>query len=608
MKISPRLLIAALGIFLVVSSSVLAVGIDPLLNYAWGENIGWMNWGTPEGAVDVPEVAGDLSGYVWGENVGWISLNCLNTASCGTVDYKVSLSGGLLSGYAWGENIGWISFSCSNTGTCGTVDYGASIATSSGEFSGYAWGENTGWVVFNCATTASCGTVDYKVARAESSTPTPDPGGGGGGPGPSPTPGLSDTPFPTISISATPTPLEESATPEPSASSEPSGSPEPTPQITPQPGQTPVSSPPQESPPSSAPSSGPGGSGIFAETSVVAEEVAQALDEAIAQPLLDLLGPIPEDLCRGAVGIAACGVTSAGVAVVAIGVAAAVVQSEAVAAGYWFLHIIGIVSKPPAWGTVYDSRTRRPIPAVKLELVDSGGRVVETRFTDRDGRYGFLTTPSSRNSSEMKVIIRASKPGYAFPSVLNDQKTNYVVYENPYQGGEVTLMKEGVLNFSIPLDAVSPERVRWSGFGSALFSRFTDRILAAGFLLGLVAVPLNYYFFPTTKNLVILSAFVLVNGIRLAVIYRPYGITVNAVTGKPLPYALVVLLDDQGRRVGFAVSDEYGRYVLSGDRQHIAFIEAYSPANISPQRSAKYPIPRFSTESRTAWLTQKIRI
>lgn len=127
--------------------------IDSTQKYAWGENIGWLNFGTSEGNVTVTDT--ELTGYAWGENVGWISLNCSNTSSCGTVDYKVSnTTSGSLSGYAWGENTGWINFNPTGGGV--TID-------SSGAFLGYAWGENIGWIVFNCSTTNSCGTVNYRV-------------------------------------------------------------------------------------------------------------------------------------------------------------------------------------------------------------------------------------------------------------------------------------------------------------------------------------------------------------------------------------------------------------------------------------------------------------
>jgi hypothetical protein len=94
-----------------------------------------------------------LTGYMWGEQVGWINLNCSNTNTCGTNNFKVANTKyGIISGYAWGENTGWINFGpfLNNSATTVTIN-------NSGEFNGYAWTQNYGWIKFSCDT----GDVDY---------------------------------------------------------------------------------------------------------------------------------------------------------------------------------------------------------------------------------------------------------------------------------------------------------------------------------------------------------------------------------------------------------------------------------------------------------------
>ncbi len=158
------------GFFLFFEKTVLAIGpttgnIDPANNYAWSENAGWIDFRPGFGGVNVADSA--LTGYAWGENIGWVSMNCINTASCGAVNYKVANNGsGHLSGYAWSENSGWINFN---------PPFGGVTINASGDFLGYAWGENIGWIVFNCAATGSCGAVNYKV----NTTWRPITGGGG---------------------------------------------------------------------------------------------------------------------------------------------------------------------------------------------------------------------------------------------------------------------------------------------------------------------------------------------------------------------------------------------------------------------------------------------
>lgn len=166
-------------LFLVIPSAAKAGNVSATDRYAWTENSGWLDFGDDANG-DIIVGDDELTGYAYGENIGWLSLNCSNTSSCGTVDYKVENDGdGNLSGYAWGENIGWVDFDPTNGGV--TID------TSTGDFSGYAYGENVGWIVFNCATTSSCGTVNYKVNttwRPPVVAPPPPSSSSGGGSAP----------------------------------------------------------------------------------------------------------------------------------------------------------------------------------------------------------------------------------------------------------------------------------------------------------------------------------------------------------------------------------------------------------------------------------------
>jgi hypothetical protein len=152
------------------------VSISSTHHYAWNDQVGWIDFAYPGGNVQVPTGAGELKGlaYVLSDS-HWISLNCISTDSCSTVDYKATSSAdGILSGWAWSENFGWISFNCLSDDSCDSFDYAVTVATSTtdqyeaGEFDGYAWSENIGWVSFNCKTGGAnkadiCLTSDYRV-------------------------------------------------------------------------------------------------------------------------------------------------------------------------------------------------------------------------------------------------------------------------------------------------------------------------------------------------------------------------------------------------------------------------------------------------------------
>jgi hypothetical protein len=97
--------------------------INSSYRYAWGENIGWLDFGRSD--VSITDLS--VTGNIYGENVGWINLNLINTPT------------GDLSGKAWGENIGWLDFN--NV----SID-------NHGLFTGSAYGENVGWINFGATT------------------------------------------------------------------------------------------------------------------------------------------------------------------------------------------------------------------------------------------------------------------------------------------------------------------------------------------------------------------------------------------------------------------------------------------------------------------------
>jgi len=112
--------------------------------YAWGENVGWLNLEPGGNGGPGVDVSDDwLSGLMWGENIGWIYLGPI--FGPGTIGGVLNIDGnGNLSGMAWGENVGWINFAPANGGD--TV--GVKVDPCTGKFSGYAWGENIGWINF----------------------------------------------------------------------------------------------------------------------------------------------------------------------------------------------------------------------------------------------------------------------------------------------------------------------------------------------------------------------------------------------------------------------------------------------------------------------------
>ena len=113
---SPPLLLILFAALLAAGGAAFgAENIDPAGDghqYAWGENVGWVNVEpSDDGGSGVEVTDFKLTGWMWGENIGWINVSCENTSVCGDTDFGVLNDGsGHLSGFAWSENAGWINF------------------------------------------------------------------------------------------------------------------------------------------------------------------------------------------------------------------------------------------------------------------------------------------------------------------------------------------------------------------------------------------------------------------------------------------------------------------------------------------------------------------
>jgi hypothetical protein len=162
-------LIAVIILYLFGVAQAATGNIDAVDKWAWGTNVGWINFAPTHGGVTV--YADHLEGYAWGENIGWIRLGTHEGGGAHTYantaanNYGVNRdANGNLSGYAWGTNVGWINFNPTHSQV--TID-------AAGSFDGYAWGENIGWIHFKNADPAYNVVTDYRPPQ-----PPPAPVGG----------------------------------------------------------------------------------------------------------------------------------------------------------------------------------------------------------------------------------------------------------------------------------------------------------------------------------------------------------------------------------------------------------------------------------------------
>jgi hypothetical protein len=140
-------LAASIGL---AAASQAATTINAVNRFAYGANIGWMDW---SGDVANGAVVGAFvcSGNIYAANVGWISLgngtpvNGVRYQNDAAADFGVNHDGaGNLLGYAYGANIGWVTFT--NRAADGTLYDGPKVNLLNGQLSGSVWSANCGWI------------------------------------------------------------------------------------------------------------------------------------------------------------------------------------------------------------------------------------------------------------------------------------------------------------------------------------------------------------------------------------------------------------------------------------------------------------------------------
>lgn len=144
-----RWLAFAIPVLGMAGNAEAATTIDAANSYAYGANIGWLDWRADKGNG---AVIGEYvcSGYIYSANVGWINLgsgspsNGIYYKNSVASDFGVNQDGdGNLSGYAYGANIGWIVFEATGA---------PKVDLLTGQFSGYVWSANCGWISLSNAT------------------------------------------------------------------------------------------------------------------------------------------------------------------------------------------------------------------------------------------------------------------------------------------------------------------------------------------------------------------------------------------------------------------------------------------------------------------------
>lgn len=108
--------------------------------------------------------------------------------------------------------------------------------------------------------------------------------------------------------------------------------------------------------------------------------------------------------------------------------------------------------KRRGWGVAYHGITKMPIDLATVRLVDATTKkVIQSRVTDRQGRYAF-------SAQKGAYVIDVTKQNFVFPPEYLKGKTEDGHFADIYTGGEIDLKVPTTITPNIPLDPVGADK------------------------------------------------------------------------------------------------------------------------------------------------------
>lgn len=230
--------------------------------------------------------------------------------------------------------------------------------------------------------------------------------------------------------------------------------------------------------------------------------------------------------------------------------------------------------KKQKYGIVYNSLSKLPLDLTAVRIKDNAGRIVQTKITDRQGRYTFLIPKG-------QYALDISKPGYVFPTSLLAGKAQDVDYFDLLTSNKLSFNVASVISNNIPLDPKEDKRTP-SEIKRKIFFRHVQSgtaLLTTLLSVGALALVPSYQYLGLAVFQVV-TYFVFR---RLAHSKPPssLGVIKDAKTGQTIKNAVVRILDAQFNRIlETQIADSNGRYAfLVGKGKFYVMVtkEGYEP-------------------------------
>ncbi|MFA5128971.1 MAG: Ig-like domain-containing protein [Patescibacteria group bacterium] len=232
------------------------------------------------------------------------------------------------------------------------------------------------------------------------------------------------------------------------------------------------------------------------------------------------------------------------------------------------------------WGIVYHSLSKMPVDLAIVRLYEKvTNRLVQTRVTDKEGRFAFFVQPG-------QYFIKVVKPNFAFPSNFVKDIKEDVKYLDIYHGEEITVTEKNTLvTPNIPIDPVEGTAKPDKKIVLAHFGRKAQNIIAP---LGILAAAISVLISPQLWMVAVLAGHCLLYALfrRLARSKKPksWGIVYENQTKAPVGLTVARIFETEyNKLLETQVTDGRGRYsFLVGNN---AYYVTFSKPGFAPKRT-----------------------
>ena len=212
--------------------------------------------------------------------------------------------------------------------------------------------------------------------------------------------------------------------------------------------------------------------------------------------------------------------------------------------------------KRKGWGIIYNALTKLPIDLAIVRLLDAKtGRVVQTRVTDKQGRFVFFAPIG-------EFLIEATKREFQFPSAFLRAKREDEVFTDIYHGEALKVASaSAALTPNIPLDPVEKRATRGKLILKQLFRGVQHGLSLGGLAMIIISLIISPSALIAGFAAIHSSLYFLFRRLSHAPAPKSWGIVYDEKSKTPLRFVIARIFETQfNKLLSTQVTDILGRY------------------------------------------------